>query len=329
MGAEEPASTGMDEPDSRAPALLVWYAQHKRDLPWRRDRNPYRVLVAEFMLQQTQAERVAPRYAAFLTQFPDFAALAHADVGTVLRAWSGLGYNRRALRLHAIARSVMSEYGGELPDDMDQLLSLPGVGRYTAQAVRCFAFRRQVATVDTNIHRVLQRVMVGGERSSPLTDAETWRLAEALLPADQAIAWNEAIMDLGATICMARTPQCELCPLAPHCRARQAEQDDNTPVVTPRSATPRRQAAAQPFVGSSRYYRGRIVRALVATPPGDAISLAALGSRIKEDFTPYDTAWLDGIVAGLAGDGLVSIQRDGGEITIRLPQEGQHDPKPM
>lgn len=300
-----------------APTLLAWYARRKRDLPWRAAPDPYGVLVSEFMLQQTQADRVAPRYLAFRQQFPNFAALAAASKAEVLRAWSGLGYNMRALRLQGIAREVTARYGGALPNDVGELQALHGIGRYTASAIAAFAFGKDVATVDTNIRRVLQRLAVGVDAAHDLTENGVWALAERSLPPGRAADWNSALMDLGATICTARAPACPYCPLEAHCAARQEHRRTGAPIAAPRARKPRGQGQ---FAGSSRYYRGRIVRALTALGAGEVLPLAALGPRIKEDFAPYETGWLQGVVDGLARDGLVRVDGEGERAAVALPE---------
>ncbi len=202
--------------------LLDWYERSGRDLPWRKTNDPYAVLVSEIMLQQTQVDRVLPKYQEFLDRFPTLAALAEAPTAEVIRAWAPLGYNMRAVRLQAIARQVMAEYGGKLPDNVEELGKLKGVGRYTAGAIACFAYRLQVATVDTNIRRVLHRIFVGIEQpEAPVREDALWKLAELVLPPGDAYHWNQALMDLGATVCTATTPACEVCPMQPICRAYQ------------------------------------------------------------------------------------------------------------
>jgi A/G-specific adenine glycosylase len=200
--------------------LLEWYARQGRDLPWRQTTDPYHILVSEMMLQQTQVDRVLPKYREFLARFPTLVQLAEASVAEVIRAWAPLGYNMRAVRLQAIARQVVADYEGKLPADEMELLKLKGVGRYTAGALACFAYHRQVPTVDTNIRRVLQRLFVGIEREDALlSEQQSWELARQALPSGQAYAWNQALMDLGATICTATTPACEGCPVQQGCAA--------------------------------------------------------------------------------------------------------------
>src|SRR5215469_15743385 len=170
--------------------LLTWYAAEQRDLPWRATSDPYAILVSEIMLQQTQVDRVLPKYQQFLTTFPTLADLAAASTAAVISAWVPLGYNMRAVRLQSIARQVIAEYEGRIPDTIDDLLKLKGIGRYTAGAIACFAYRKQVATVDTNIRRVLHRIFFGLEYPKPkIKDAELLTFAERILPANEAYNW--------------------------------------------------------------------------------------------------------------------------------------------
>jgi A/G-specific adenine glycosylase len=199
--------------------LLAWFRSAGRDLPWRHTRDPYRVLVSEFMLQQTQVTRVAEYYPRFLDRFPSVHTLAAAEPTQVREAWDGLGYYRRAANLHRLARTVVGEHEGAIPRHPDVLASLPGVGRYTAGAVASFAYQRRVAAVDTNAARVLQRVFHVSRSRKPTAKA-LWSLATRLLPTRSKTAWefNQALMDLGARICIARTPRCDGCPVQSACR---------------------------------------------------------------------------------------------------------------
>jgi len=205
--------------------LLGWYRREGRDLPWRNTRDPYRVLVSEFMLQQTQVSRVREYYPEFLRRFPTIADLAAARPRQVRDAWESLGYYRRAANLHRLARVVVREHDGAVPDEPAALEELPGVGRYTAGAVATFAYEKRTAAVDTNVARVLTRVFRldrrarGNDNGKP-TARVVWDLAERLLPRRRPAAWefNQALMDLGAGICVARTPRCPICPVRPACR---------------------------------------------------------------------------------------------------------------
>src|SRR5215472_17142331 len=200
--------------------LLTWYATEQRPLPWRITDDPYAILVSEVMLQQTQVDRVLPKYAQFLATFPTLADLANASTAAVITVWAPLGYNRRAVSLQSIARQVIAEYAGHIPDTIDELLKLKGVGRYTAGAIACFAYKKQVATVDTNIRRVLHRIFLGLEHPDPkVNDAQMLILAEQVLPQGQAYAWNQALMDMGATACTSANPLCPDCPLQEVCQA--------------------------------------------------------------------------------------------------------------
>jgi A/G-specific adenine glycosylase len=198
--------------------LLGWYAAHRRDLPWRRTDDPYHILVSEIMLQQTQVDRVVPKYHEFLKRYPTVESLARARPADVKRAWYPLGYNIRPSRLQGIARETLARYGGRLPDDSDSLRSMPGIGRYTAGAILAFAYRRDAALVDTNVRRVLGRVFLGPRRLSRLHGEKAmWDLARALLPARRAYDYNQALMDFGATWCTARLPRCRGCAMKGLC----------------------------------------------------------------------------------------------------------------
>jgi A/G-specific adenine glycosylase len=194
-------------------ALLKWFRANGRSLPWRDTRDPYRVAVSEFMLQQTQVTRVLEYYPRFLRRFPTLQALARSRPGAVREAWEGLGYYRRAENLHRLARTVVRDHGGTIPADPDALEALPGVGRYTAGAIATFAYERRAAAVDTNVSRVLRRAFRPTGRG-------VWELAERLLPRSRSVAWefNQALMDLGARICVARKPRCAECPVRAACR---------------------------------------------------------------------------------------------------------------
>jgi A/G-specific adenine glycosylase len=214
---------------------LAWYARHARDLPWRKTRDPYRVLVSEVMLQQTQVSRVSEYYPRFLERFPDLESLARARPRAVRETWDGLGYYARAANLHALARVVRRDLDGTLPDDPQALLKLPGVGPYTAGAVASFAYEKPVPAVDTNVARVIRRVFLGDDGQRPTRQRSIrqrstrqrstrqrsiWSLAASLVPKDGKRAWkfNQAMMELGALVCVARRPKCPECPVRTECR---------------------------------------------------------------------------------------------------------------
>ena len=303
-------------------SLLQWYAAEKRTLPWRESSDPYAILVSEIMLQQTQVDRVLPKYLQFLTAFPTLNDLAVAPTADVISIWVPLGYNMRAVRLQAIARQVIAEYHGRIPDTIEELLKLKGVGRYTAGAIACFAYRKQVATVDTNIRRVLHRIFFGLEHPEPkLNDAQMLTHAERVLPEREAYNWNQALMDLGATICTSNNPRCGQCPLQETCQA-YIEMSQHSLFPSGMVLRQLRKVAekkptysSQPFTSSNRYFRGRIVNLLSSVPAPQRLTLDTLGPQLKPDFSNSDLPWLQQIVDGLVKDGLLNLTNDG----VRLP----------
>jgi A/G-specific adenine glycosylase len=200
--------------------LLDWYRRYGRDLPWRETRDPYRILVSEVMLQQTQVDRVLPKYHEWIEKYPTLGALAAAPEDEVAQTWRPLGYNIRPRRLHAIARESVARYGGDLPGDEATLRSFKGIGAYTAGAVLSFAFGQRAAILDTNVARVLFRVFVGaGNPKSHAMRRHLWEVSRTVLPMRHVFDFNQALMDFGATRCTARKPQCSTCPLRSGCAA--------------------------------------------------------------------------------------------------------------
>jgi A/G-specific adenine glycosylase len=218
--AEEPILPNAGDRRRFRRRLLEWYRLNGRDLPWRQTSDPYHILVSEVMLQQTQVERVLPKYDEWLTKYPSLAALAAADESDVTQTWRPLGYNIRPRRLHAIARESVKRYGGKLPSDEATLLSFKGIGEYTAGAVRSFAFGQRAAILDTNVARVLFRVFVGrGEPKAHAMRRHLWSISRTVLPMRRVFDFNQALMDFGATLCTARKPKCLLCPMREGCAA--------------------------------------------------------------------------------------------------------------
>ena len=221
--------------------LASWYAVHRRDLPWRRTDDPYHILVSEIMLQQTQVDRVIPKYHEFLARYPSFESLARARTKDVKRVWYPLGYNIRPVHLQGIARETVARYGGRLPDDTRALRSMPGIGRYTAGAIRSFAYGQDAAVVDTNVRRVLGRVFLGPRRQKRIRGQKAmWELAQALVPKHRAYDHNQALMDFGATWCTARAPKCRGCTMKDLCAsypvdATPAGRDKRRPKLISRS----------------------------------------------------------------------------------------------
>jgi A/G-specific adenine glycosylase len=284
--------------------LIAWFQEHARDLPWRQTRDPYAILVSEVMLQQTQVDRVLPYYARFLERFPTVEDLANAATSDVIRIWSGLGYNRRAVNLQRAARAVVDELGGSFPHDPADLKKLPGIGAYTAGAIAAFAHERDVAFLDTNMRRVVSRVIFGSESAR---ESDAIEAASALVPPGHGWTWNQALIEFGALQCTARRPACIICPLRNDCAAYPTMQ-----VALQRKSARTRQAKNEPFESTSRFYRGRIVEALRALPADEAtgIPLAELGPRVREGFTSDDLPWLRDLIDGLERDGLALVAED-------------------
>jgi A/G-specific adenine glycosylase len=281
-------------------ALLEWAAAELRDLPWRRTRDPWAVLVSEVMAQQTGVDRVIPYYHAFLEQFPDPAACAAAPAADVLRLWAGLGYNRRGLNLHRCAVALVDHHGGEVPPDLTALLDLPGIGRYTARAILAFAYEQPVGVVDTNVGRVLAR---WSGRSLAATEAQI--LADDLVPAGWAWEWNQAVMELGAVVCRSRQPACERCPMSDGCAWFATGLTGSDP-ADGSAGVSRGQSR---FDGSDRQGRGRLVDALRHHP----VTVDELPSIMG---WPDDPARAASVAATLVADGLAVRQ---GEV-FKLPR---------
>jgi A/G-specific adenine glycosylase len=213
--------------------LLTWYRKHGRDLPWRKTDDPYHILVSEVMLQQTQVDRVLPKYIEWLQKYPSLEALAAAPPADVRKAWYPLGYNIRPKRLQSIAREAVAKYGGALPSDEETLLSFKGIGEYTAGAIRSFAFGERAAILDTNVARVLLRVFLGGgDTKQHAMRRRLWQVSEALVPHRHVFDFNQALMDFGATVCIARKPRCLVCPMQSMCAAYPWNPDREYPKDT-------------------------------------------------------------------------------------------------
>jgi len=270
--------------------LIRWYDSHARDLPWRRDdATPWAVLVSEIMLQQTPVNRVLPVYIAWMQRWPIPAALAADTAADAIRAWARLGYPRRALRLHACAVAIVTAHGGEVPSEVTELLALPGIGSYTAHAVGAFAFGQRQPVVDVNVRRVLARAIAGIGEPGPATSAADIALMAELLPdtPHEAARFAAAVMECGATICTARNPACEVCPIAGSCAWRAAG--------SPQQAAQKKRT--QRYEGTDRQVRGRLLAVL--RDASGAVPKSALDAvwRLDEQ--------RERALAGLVDDGLV------------------------
>jgi A/G-specific adenine glycosylase len=282
--------------DEFVEALDLWASTPRRNLPWRETRDPWAVLVSETMSQQTQLQRVIPRYREFLKRFPDPLSCAIAPVGDVLCAWAGLGYNRRAVQLHAASMTVVRDHGGALPASLAELRRLPGVGPYTARAVLAFAFEQDVAVLDTNVGRVLARWS-----GRALGAREAQAQADALVPTARGWWWNQALLDFGALVCRKRSPLCQSCPVRAGCGWQGHGPD---PAVGSAAVS----APQSRFVGSDRQGRGRLVAALRNAPVTHGDLAASIG-------WPEDAPRAQRVAAGVVADGLASVDERG----YRLP----------
>lgn len=285
--------------------LVRWYRKEGRDLPWRGEgRTPYRVLVSEFMLQQTQVDRVIPLFENFMTQFPDWETLASAPQAEVVKAWKGLGYNMRAMRLKALAETVVREHKGTLPDDERLLLALKGIGPYTSRAIQAFAFDKRVLAPDTNVRRVLTRYFKGPKTDPKAFNEKLWLAWEKDVPRKGGNETNQALMDLGASICTARKPSCEACPVKASCKS--------FPRIMKMTELPKMKVARKEKLVDglpNRIYRGRLIEEL----RNKAIELAemdALGEKIRPTYTAEERDWLERVAHGLERDGLVVKEKN-------------------
>jgi A/G-specific adenine glycosylase len=296
-------------PAEAAVAILAWYAGVARPLAFRRTRDPYAILVSEAMAQQTQAARAAEHWERFMARFPTVDALAAASPADVLRAWAGLGYDRRALALWRTARVIVEEHGGRVPATVAQLVALPVVGPYTARAVAALAYGVPVGAVDTNVRRVLGRMRAGAPDA--LSARELQVLADASVPADDPGGWTHALMDLGATVCKPRAPSCEACPARPWCiAANRGRGGVATDLGHAGRAHPR---PTTPFPATNRWLRGRILDRLRAAPDGAWVVLdGPIGDHPAERVASA--------AAGLARDGVIELDATAPtEPRARLP----------
>ncbi len=282
-------------PTEARAAILAWYAEVARPLAFRRTRDPYAILVSELMAQQTQAVRAAAYWERFMERFPTVEALAEASPADVLRAWAGLGYDRRALALWRTAREVVERHGGQVPSDLPALEALPGVGPYTARAVAALAYGLPVGAVDVNVRRVLGRLLVGDPAGLPARELQA--AADASVPADDPGGWTHALMDLGATVCRPRTPRCGDCPARTWCvaAARGTAVAEARPAAGASRATP-----TIPFPSTNRWLRGRILDRLRIAPDGTWVAL-------DEPIGDHDAGRVAAATTAMAADGLVEL----------------------
>lgn len=278
--------------------LLDWYRRNARPFPWRSDHvDPYMVLVSETMLQQTQAARVAERIGLFLTVFPTIHDLAAASNGTMIRQWQGMGYNSRALRLRDAALAITERHGGVIPSDVDALLALPGVGPYTSAAIACFAYNKHVVVLDVNVRRVYSRLASRMATTiDVLSDELLAQFAQRVIPQRRSAMWHHAVMDLGATICTARKPKCDVCPMADMCPSAYVMKQGQ------------RTSKREPMFREEpqRIWRGRIIEALRGVPSGRSITITSLSTMLLGQHTQEEHEWLTGMIAVLETAGHIT-----------------------
>ena len=280
-------------------AVLDWYAANARDLAFRRTADPWSVLVSEVIAQQTQAARAAAAWIGFIEAFPTPAALAAASPATVIRAWRGLGYNRRAIALRASAIAIVEDHAGRVPATFDALVRLPGIGPYTARAVLAIAFDQPVAALDTNIRRVVGRAFLGAEAALPPRALQA--AADRFVPAGRAAQWTHALMDVGAAVCRKNDPRCDACPLACHCRFLAAGRP---------ASTASRPASSGPFRSTTRWLRGRILDRLRDAPDAAWVDLRGPIGEHDEERTRTE-------VENLAREGLLELDETGARARLR------------
>jgi A/G-specific adenine glycosylase len=294
--------------------VTSWFAKEQRKLVWRSTFNPYKILVSEVMLQQTQVSRVKEKLPTFLKKFPTLRALAYAPKPDVVRAWQGLGYNNRAIRLREMANIVVKKHSGRIPSNIEELLRLPGVGKYTAHAVACFAYKQHVPLVDVNVRRVFSRFfwqMKTVEETK--TEKIIWEIAEQIVPKDT-YAWNQGLMDLGAMICTARKPLCGICPVATRCASRSRMK---------LSSRGKRAASLEPsYEGLPvRIWRGRIVETLRGVNGNGSLTLLRVGQSIKKNFRHNEIRWLEQVIDALVRDGIAQKDEHHSRAHVSLATE--------
>ncbi len=298
--------------------LLLWYRTNGRDLPWRKTHDPYKILVSEIMLQQTQVDRVKEKYHSWLTRFPTVQDLAKTSPKAVLLEWSGLGYNRRALSLHTAAQQIVNDYNGIFPNTVEELMKLKGVGRYTASAIASFAFHKPTPIVDTNVKRVLGRMFLGYKTLARYidTDEPFWVLKERILPKSKnAYDFNQGIMDFGAMTCTARQPKCGECPMQKICKSYPGilKADNELLRVKKKRKEPL-------YYGKPRrIWRGNILTLLKGV--NTSLTVLYIGKHIQADWDATRTKWLKEILNTLEKDNMIDIQKKTDDNwLVRLPK---------
>lgn len=303
--------------------LLEWYSFHKRDLPWRKqDIDPYHVLVSEIMLQQTQVPRVIEKFKQFRATFPTLQDLAKAAKAEVIQAWSGLGYNRRALLLQAFAQTVVAEHQGLIPESVEKLRELPGIGSYTAGAMASFAFNLPEPAIDVNVRRMYTRFFQGKDQGLPMSRKEEellYQLAKQTIPENKSREFHSALMDFGSAVCLRDKPLCAECPLQKQCLFFPLyDRQQERVLFTAEKKQEKGRTELGKFV-PNRIFRGRIVE-FTRQHEGKELSLIDFGKMIKKDYVIFEQQWLLLLCEKLKREGFVNFKKDEGKISLELPK---------
>ncbi len=302
--------------------ILEWYHERKRDLPWRTDNSPYKVLVSEFMLQQTQVPRVIEKFQDFLEKFPTIQDLANASKAEVIAAWSGLGYNRRALLLHRFAQEVCEKHNRNIPNQKEELQELPGMGPYTTGAILSFAYNLSEPAIDVNVRRIYLRFFQGKDQGLPMSKREEQDLydfAKQTIPENKSKDFHNALMDFGSLICTRNNPSCTECPLQKACQFFPLYQKQKEKVLFVMEKKKEHGAIESGRRIPNRIFRGRIVE-FVRNNNAKVISLSELGKQIKKDYHAKEESWLLSLLEKLQRDGLLNYMVDKETITLSLPK---------
>jgi len=300
--------------------ILEWYGQNKRELPWRHNPTPYYVLVSEIMLQQTQVSRVIEKFAEFTARFPTVQDLAKASTSDVIHAWSGMGYNRRALLLHKFAQEVMEKYAGIIPENPEQLIELPGIGPYAAGSIAAFAFNQPTPAIDVNVRRIYLRFFQGKDQGAPLGKKEErklYQLVKTTIPPHRSRDLHNALMDFGSVVCMRNNPSCSACLLKSSCQFFPLYQNHKEGVLFVTEKKIEKGVYEMGKFIPNRIFRGRIVE-FVRQNEGKKVTVEELGKWIKEDYTSKEREWLLRLVEKLAKEGMIHLKTENDFVFLSL-----------
>ncbi len=302
--------------------LMKWYSSHQRNLPWRMNPTPYHVLVSEIMLQQTQVPRVIEKFKEFMTQFPTIFDLAKASTGQVIHAWSGLGYNRRALLLHRFAQEVVANYNGIIPDSAAQLIKLPGIGPYTAGAIASFAYNQPEPAIDVNVRRIYLRFFQGKDQGLPMgmkEEQELYNLAKSTIPKGKSAEFHNALMDFGSLICTRDAPLCGQCPLQKSCHFFPLYMKKKEKALFVVEKREEKGVVEDGKFIPNRIFRGRMVE-FVRKNEGKEILIEEFGRVIKKDYARKEEKWLRELLEKLKNEKLIQYEIQRQNIIVSLPK---------